>query len=155
MAGALDRDAEAALVAGAGAGLAAWLDLAALGQVAAQARHVLVVDLYYTVNAEGAHLAAGYVAVATSAGPATRATRAAGTRAAAKAASASTTAGTRAATIAASSTTGAAWACRAVLSAAGATWATAGAAGSSRLGGLLPAVSVRVRVVCLVCHIPW
>src|SRR3712207_4318202 len=56
--GALDGGAEAALVTGAGPGLAARFDLAALGEVAAQARHVLVIDLLHAVYAEGAYLAA-------------------------------------------------------------------------------------------------
>jgi hypothetical protein len=108
---ALDGDAEAALVSSAGAGLAAWLDFAALGEVAAQARHVLVIYLDHAVHAEGAHFAAGYVAVATTARAATWATTTAGTRAAAKPTAASA-AGARAAAIAASSSTatGTAWA---------------------------------------------
>lgn len=79
MSGALDGDAEAALVSGAGACLAARFDLAALGEVAAQARHVLVVDILHAVYAEGANLAARDVAVATATGTPTRA--ATGTRA--------------------------------------------------------------------------
>jgi hypothetical protein len=64
VAGTLEGDAEGALVAGAGAGLAARLYLGSLGEVAAQARDILVVNRVYFVHAEGAHLAAGYVAVA-------------------------------------------------------------------------------------------
>src|SRR5215203_4118716 len=58
MAGTLDRGGQRALMFGAGAGLAARLDLAALGDVAPQAREVLVVDLFDAVHAEGANLAA-------------------------------------------------------------------------------------------------
>ena len=43
---------------GAGAGLAARLDLAALGDMATQARKVLVIDLLDPVHAEGANLSA-------------------------------------------------------------------------------------------------
>ncbi len=63
VAGALERDGQLALVPGAGAGLAARLDLGALGQVAAQAVDLLVVDLDGLVGAEGADLAAASVAV--------------------------------------------------------------------------------------------
>ena len=53
----LDRDRQRALVPGAGAELAARLDLASLGDVAAQARSVLVVDLPDLVDTESANLA--------------------------------------------------------------------------------------------------
>ncbi len=53
----LDRDCQRALVPGAGAELAARLDLASLGDVAAQARGVLVVDLPDLVDTESADLA--------------------------------------------------------------------------------------------------
>jgi hypothetical protein len=53
----LDRDGQRALVPGAGAELAARLDLASLGDVAAQTRRVLVVDLPDLVDAEPADLA--------------------------------------------------------------------------------------------------
>ncbi len=53
----LDRDGQRALVPGAGAELAARLDLASLGDVAAQARSVLVVDLPDLVDTESADLA--------------------------------------------------------------------------------------------------
>ncbi len=53
----LDRDGQRALVPGAGAELAARLDLASLGDVAAQARRVLVVDLPDVVDTEPADLA--------------------------------------------------------------------------------------------------
>jgi hypothetical protein len=53
----LDRDGQRALVPGAGAELAARLDLASLGDVAAQARRVLVVDLPDLVDTEPADLA--------------------------------------------------------------------------------------------------
>src|SRR5437763_7868887 len=48
---------EPALVLGTGAGLAARLDLAALGEEAAQARRILVVDALDVVNAEAADAA--------------------------------------------------------------------------------------------------
>ena len=53
----LDRGGQRALVPGAGAELAAWLDLAAFGDVAAQARRVLVIDLPNLVDTEPADLA--------------------------------------------------------------------------------------------------
>ena len=53
----LDRGRQRALVPGAGAELAAWLDLAALRDVASQARSVLVVNLADLVDAEAADLA--------------------------------------------------------------------------------------------------
>ena len=63
VAGALEGDRELALVAGAGAGLAARLDLGALREVAAEAVDLLVVDLDRLVGAEGADLPAPAVAV--------------------------------------------------------------------------------------------
>ena len=63
MAGALERDRQLALVAGAGAGLAPRLDLGPLGQVAAEAVDLLVVDLDGLVGTERADLAAASVAV--------------------------------------------------------------------------------------------
>src|SRR5829696_4476866 len=53
----LDRGSQRALVPGAGAELATRLDLAALGDVAAQARRVLVVDLPDLVDTESTDLA--------------------------------------------------------------------------------------------------
>ena len=53
----LDCDCQRALVPGAGAELAARLDLASLGDVTAQARGVLVVDLADLVDAEAADFA--------------------------------------------------------------------------------------------------
>jgi hypothetical protein len=73
----LDRDGQRALVPGAGAEFAARLDLAALRDVAAQPRGVLVVDLPNLVDAESADLASpAKAATATPARstPATRAT---------------------------------------------------------------------------------
>ena len=65
---------------GAGAELASWLDLASLGNVAAQARGVLVVDLADVVDAEAADFApstkAAATATARSTPPAARATSA-------------------------------------------------------------------------------
>src|SRR5215210_1893859 len=76
----LDRGGQGALVPGAGAELAARLDLASLGDVATQARRVLVVDLPDLVDTEPADFASpAKAAAATSArsAPAARATRAA------------------------------------------------------------------------------
>ena len=53
----LDRDCQRTLVPGARAELAPWLDLASLGDVAAQARGILVIDLPDLVDAESADLA--------------------------------------------------------------------------------------------------
>ena len=53
----LDRDSQRALVPGAGAEFAPRLNLASLGDVATQARSVLVVDLPDLVDAESADLA--------------------------------------------------------------------------------------------------
>ena len=63
VAGALERDRQLALVAGAGAGLASRLDLGPLRQVAAEAVDLLVVDLDGLVGAERADLAATSIAV--------------------------------------------------------------------------------------------
>jgi hypothetical protein len=76
----LDRDRQRPLVPGAGAELAARLDLAALGDVAAQARSVLVVDLPDLVDTESADLAPP--AKAATATPARSTTAARATRAA-------------------------------------------------------------------------
>src|SRR5215207_2865202 len=65
VAGALEGGAQGALVLGAGARLAARLDLAAVGDVAAQAGRFLVVDQGDLVHAELADLAPGDVAAAT------------------------------------------------------------------------------------------
>lgn len=159
MAGALDCGAEATLVSSASAGLAARLDLAALGQVAAKASDVFVVDLDHAVHAEGAHLAPGHVAVATPTRPsgcttgarsAAEATAASATstwaRAAAEAAPATTAVPTGAARGAISS--------RAITTGGSArtTWSTA-RCGCRRLGSLLAPTCIRV-VICLVCHSP-
>src|SRR4029077_13321682 len=61
--GTLEGDRQLTLVTGAGAGLAARLDLGALGQVAAEAVDLLVVDLRGLVGAERADLPATAVAV--------------------------------------------------------------------------------------------
>src|SRR5688500_12035767 len=63
VAGALQGDRQLALVAGAGAGLAARLDLGPLREVAAEAVDLLVVDERGLVGAERADLAATSVAV--------------------------------------------------------------------------------------------
>ena len=60
--GPLQGDGEAALVLGAGARLAARLDLPAVRQIATELRNVLVVDLADVVDAEGADLAPGDIA---------------------------------------------------------------------------------------------
>src|SRR5581483_7857893 len=62
--GALHGDGEAALVAGAGAGLPPGLDLAAVRDEAAELERVLVVDVLDLVDAEGADLAAASEAAA-------------------------------------------------------------------------------------------
>jgi hypothetical protein len=56
--GALDRCRQRALVLGAGAGLAAWLDHPTVGDEPAHPRHVLVVDMLDAIDAEAADLAA-------------------------------------------------------------------------------------------------
>ena len=73
----LDRDGQRALVPGAGAELAARLDLASLGDVAAQARRVLVVDLADLVDTEPADLASPAKAAAATAARSTATARAA------------------------------------------------------------------------------
>jgi hypothetical protein len=72
----LDRDGQRALVPGAGAELAARLDLASLGDVAAQARRVLVVDLPDVVDTEPADLASPTKAATASPARSTSAARA-------------------------------------------------------------------------------
>lgn len=73
---ALDRDGQRALVPGAGTKLAARLDLAPLGDVAAQARGVLVIDLPDPVDAESTDLASpAKAATAAPAWPSSAATR--------------------------------------------------------------------------------
>ncbi len=67
MAGTLDGDRQRALVLGAGTGLAPRLDLAALGNVAADPGDVLVVDIADVVRAEGADLATAKAAAASTA----------------------------------------------------------------------------------------
>lgn len=57
MPGSLDRDGQRALVPGAGAEFSARLDLASLGDVAAQTRSVLVVHLPDLIDAESADFA--------------------------------------------------------------------------------------------------
>jgi len=86
VAGALDGDRQRALVSCARAELAARLDLAALGKVAAHARDVLVIDFINVVGAERADLA-------------TRAETATATTATASAAARATVAATVAAAI--------------------------------------------------------
>jgi len=58
MARALDRSGQRALVFGTGAGLAARLNLATLGNVTAEMREVLIVDLFDAIHTKGANLAA-------------------------------------------------------------------------------------------------
>ena len=55
---AFERDGQAALVLGAGAGFAARLNLGAVRQVAAQALGILIVDVAHVVHTELADLAA-------------------------------------------------------------------------------------------------
>ncbi len=94
----LDRDRQRALVPGAGAELATRLDLASLGDVAAQARSVLVVDLPDLVDTESADLAppakAATATPAWSASAAARATRSTPTTRTASTAGTVATAGT-------------------------------------------------------------
>ena len=68
----LQRDGQPTLVLGAGAGLAARLDLGAVGQEAAQPHQVLVVDVVDLVDAELANLAARRVLAARAPAGATR-----------------------------------------------------------------------------------
>ena len=72
----LDRGSQRALVPGAGAELATRLDLATLGDVAAQARRILVVDLSDLVDTEPADLAAATKAAAATPARSTSAARA-------------------------------------------------------------------------------
>jgi hypothetical protein len=65
--GTLDRDRQRALMLGAGASLAAWLDHAALRDEATHTRHVLVVDVLDAIDAEAADLATRERATATTA----------------------------------------------------------------------------------------
>jgi hypothetical protein len=75
--GALDRRRQRALVLGAGAGLAARLDHPTVGDEAAQARDILIVDVLDAIDAEAADLAARERAAtaATAAEPARRTRR--------------------------------------------------------------------------------
>lgn len=57
MAGALDRDRQRALVARADTGTAAGQNLAAFGNAALQALHILIIDLMNSIGAELANLA--------------------------------------------------------------------------------------------------
>src|SRR5207302_1272783 len=59
LAGTFEGNVERPLMGGAGAGLTAWLDLAALGQKAAQPPEVLVIDHFDLVDAERADLTPG------------------------------------------------------------------------------------------------
>src|SRR5215471_8990490 len=53
----LQRHAQAALMFGAGAGLAAWLNLATIRNIAPQTRHFFIFYFAYAVNAKGADFA--------------------------------------------------------------------------------------------------
>ena len=55
----LERDTQAALVLGAGAGLTSWLDFTTVGKIAAQSPHIFVINLFDMVYTEGADLAPG------------------------------------------------------------------------------------------------
>jgi hypothetical protein len=55
--GVLERDAQAALVARTGAGLAPRFDLTTIGEIAVQPRDILIVNLDNVINAERADLA--------------------------------------------------------------------------------------------------
>lgn len=60
--GPLQGDRESPLMSGTGASLAAWLDLAAIGKVAAKPADVLVIDVVDLVDTESADLSARGVA---------------------------------------------------------------------------------------------
>src|SRR5437870_4345119 len=72
MAGPFQRHGEGALVAGAGARLAARLDLAPLRQIAAQPAHILIVDIGQLLGAEPANFAAWHETVFGAQAPARR-----------------------------------------------------------------------------------
>lgn len=57
MPGSLDSDGQAPLMPGAGSGLAPGLDLASIGEETAQGRHILVVNGFCLLQAEGTHFA--------------------------------------------------------------------------------------------------
>ncbi len=77
MAGALEGNAEGALVPGTGAGLPSRLDLSPLAQISPQAINILIVDLLHLVHTKGAHFPARHVAVTIAATGARATTRAA------------------------------------------------------------------------------
>jgi hypothetical protein len=72
MSSALDGDSEPTLVPGTRTGLAARLDLAAIGDVAAELAGVLVVNAVDLVDAEGADFAAAAAATTATAAGASR-----------------------------------------------------------------------------------
>ena len=63
----LEGNAEGALVACTGAGLAAWLDLGAFAQISLETIDVFVVNVLYFVHAKGANLSTRYISFAGSA----------------------------------------------------------------------------------------
>jgi hypothetical protein len=149
--GALKSYADSALVARAGAGLAARLYLGAVREELAKASHVLVVYMLHLVYAEGADLAARDVALA----PAGRATSAWSAWATTAATQPEASASTATRTVSAAST--ASTATRSISPTATA-WATWPGAGKGRSwGGLSATILLRGRlviayVVILICH---
>jgi hypothetical protein len=147
--GALESYADGALVARAGAGLAARLYLGAVREELAKASYVLVVYMLHLVYAEGTDLAARDVAL-TSAGRATSAWSAGATTAATRPEAPASSA-TR--TVTASSASSAT---RSISSTA--TWSARSGAGKGRSwSGLAATVLLRRRlviayVVILICH---
>jgi hypothetical protein len=66
VAGVLQRNPQAALMARAGAGLASWLNLTAIGEIAVQARDIFIVDLDDMIDTERANLAPAWSSASTS-----------------------------------------------------------------------------------------
>jgi hypothetical protein len=60
----LEGNAEGALVACTGAGLASWLDLGAFAQISFETIDVFVVNVLYFIHAKGANLSTRYVSLA-------------------------------------------------------------------------------------------
>ena len=72
----LERNTQAALVLGAGARLASWLNFTKVGKLPAQSTDILVVNLAHMVDAERADLTAGPESTAAAEGAALPAVRA-------------------------------------------------------------------------------
>ena len=71
----LQRDPQATLMARAGAGLASWLNLTAIGEIAVQARDIFIVDLDHMIDTECANLASTRPTTTTTKSPATTESR--------------------------------------------------------------------------------